>query len=203
MPSFRALCVTRLALVLSLGLLVHPEPSQAQDEAAKPAASPVITPAGTLTAIEAMTATVMQEDQSSFSGLAVRVRIQPPQMMRQFELMPTIEWWRNSNTLRPYDIHTTRKDATLGVDARWNFTTETFKPYIGAGFGLHFLSDKVSAPTFGLTNQTYSVTKGGLAVLGGVSFALSGRLDNFLDLKYHHVTDFRQFKINWGLSYNL
>jgi len=200
MPHFRALRVTLLALALLLSLSPT---SRAQDTVAKPAPSQVITPAGTITAIEAMTATVMQEDQSSFSGLAVRVRIQPPQMMQQFELMPTIEWWRNSSTLRPYDIHTTRKDATLGVDARWNFTTEGFKPYIGAGWGLHFLSDKVSAPIFDLPDQTYSVTKGGLAVLGGASFALSGRFDNFIDLKYHHVTDFRQFKINWGISYNL
>lgn len=200
MPHLRALCVTLLALALPLAI---PKSSQAQDAAPKPAPSQVITPAGTLTAIEAMSATVLQEDQSSFSGLAVRVRIQPPQMMRQFEFMPTIEWWRSSNTIRPYDIHTTRKDATIGLDARWNFTTEGFKPYIGAGWGLHFLSDKVSAPSFGLPDQTYSVTKGGLAVLGGVSFALSGKFDNFLDLKYHHVSDFRQFKINWGISYNL
>ncbi len=200
MPRIRALCVTLVTLALPLTL---PALSQAQEDAAKPAASPIITPAGTLTAIEAMTATVLQEDQSSFSGLAVRVRLQPPRMMKQFELMPTIEWWRNSSTLRPYDIHTTRKDATIGVDARWNFASESFRPYIGAGWGLHFLSDKVNAPSLGVPEQTYSVTKGGLAILGGVSFALSGKLDNFLDLKYHHVTDFRQFKINWGISYNL
>ena len=200
MPHLRALGVTLLTLALPI---TFPAASHAQEQAAKPVSSPVVTPAGTLTAIEAMTATVLQEDQSSFSGLAVRVRIQPPQMMKQFELMPTIEWWRNSSTLRPYDIHTTRKDATVGVDARWNFATESFKPYVGAGWGLHFLSDEVNAPSLGVPDQKYSVTKGGLALLGGVSFALSGRLDNFLDLKYHHVTDFRQFKINWGLTYNL
>lgn len=200
MPHLRALGVTVLTLVLSTTL---PATSHAQEAAARPASSPVVTPVGTIVAIEGMTATVLQEDQSSFSGLGLRLRIQPPRMMKQFELMPTVEWWRNSSTLRPYNIRTTRKDATVGIDARWNFVTESFKPYIGAGWGLHFLSDEVSAPSLGVPNQKYSVTKGGLALLGGVSFALSGRLDNFLDLKYHHVTDFRQFKINWGLTYNL
>ena len=200
MPRIRALCVIWLALALQP---VIPESSRAEDAAAKPVASQVITPAGSLTAFEAMTATVMQEDQSSFSGLGVRVRIQPPRMMRQFEIMPTIEWWRNSSTLRPYDIHTTRKDATIGVDARWNFATGDFKPYIGAGWGLHFLSDEVNAASLGLPDQSYSVTKGGLNVLGGVSFALSSRFDNFIDLKYLHVTDYRQFKISFGIGYNL
>ena len=74
---------------------------------------------------------------------------------------------------------------------------------VGAGIGLHFLSNRVSAPSLGLNNATDSVTKGGLALLGGVSFALSGRFENFLDLKYHHVTDYRQLKINWGITYNL
>jgi opacity protein-like surface antigen len=150
-----------------------------------------------------MTSTVLQEGQSSFSGLAIRARLQPPSLSSHIEIMPTIEWWRNSNTIKPYGISTTRKDATLGVDGRWNFGGSTFKPYLGAGIGLHFLSNRVSAPSLGLNNATDSVTKGGLALLGGVSFALSGRFENFLDLKYHHVTDYRQLKINWGITYNL
>jgi len=162
-----------------------------------------ITPTGTLTGIEAMTSTVMQEGQSSFSGIAVRVRFQPPQLLKQIEIMPTVEYWRNSNTVQPYGIETTRKDATLGVDARYNMTFGAWRPYAGAGYGLHFLSSRVHAPSLGLVNASDSVTKGGLALLGGLSFALSGKFDNFLDLKYHHVTEYRQFKINWGIAYNL
>jgi len=186
------------ALLLALAL-----PAAARAAATSPASTPVVTPAGTLTAVEALTSTVLQEGQSSFSGLALRVRFQPPQLMKQFEIMPTIEWWRNSNTIQPYGIETTRKDATLGVDGRWNFGGTTFKPYAGAGFALHFLSNRVSAPILGLNEATDSVTKGGLALLGGVAFALSGKFDNFIDVKYHHVTDYRQLKINWGISYNL
>ena len=147
------------ALLLALAL-----PAAARAAATSPASTPVVTPAGTLTAVEALTSTVLQEGQSSFSGLALRVRFQPPQLMKQFEIMPTIEWWRNSNTIQPYGIETTRKDATLGVDGRWNFGGTTFKPYAGAGFALHFLSNRVSAPILGLNEATDSVTKGGLVM---------------------------------------
>jgi opacity protein-like surface antigen len=192
MPHLRAACGLLLALAL-------PAAAHAAD---RPSSSPVVTPAGTLTGIDVMQSTVLQEGQSSFSGLAVRARFQPPQFMKQVEFMPTIEWWRNSNSIKPYSISTMRKDATIGIDARWLFTATTFKPYVGAGYALHFLSDKVNAPALNL-DASNSLTKGGLALLGGVSFALSGKFDNFLDVKYHHVTDYRQLKINWGISYNL
>jgi opacity protein-like surface antigen len=167
-----------------------------------PTPTPVETPAGRLTGIEAMTSTVMQEGQSSFSGLAVRLRINPKMLVEQIEVMPTIEYWRNSNSIQTYDIRTVRKDATIGIDGRWTFSKETFKPYVGVGWALHFLSTRVDAPTFGLQQATDSVTKGGIAFLGGASFALTGKFSNFLDVKYHHVTDYRQLKINFGIGYN-
>jgi len=166
-------------------------------------ALPSLGRAGALTGIDGMTATVLQEGQSSFSGLGLRARIHPDRLISEVELMPSFEYWRNSNTVDPYGIETMRKDATLGIDARYMFRPGSWQPYIGAGYSLHFLTTRVNAPTLGLTNATNSVTKGGLSALAGLSFGLSGRLDNFLELKYHHVTDYRQLKINWGLSYRL
>src|SRR5688572_23397956 len=98
----------------------------AADASAQRSTAPV-TPAGAVTGVDAMTSTVMQEGQSSFSGLALRVRLQPAQLVKQIEIMPTIEYWRNSNTVQPYDICTTRKDATLGVDARYHFDLGTWR----------------------------------------------------------------------------
>jgi len=164
-------------------------------------AQDVTTPAGTLTGIEAMMATVMQEDQSSFSGLALRVRLQPPQLLQQIEFMPTIEYWRNSNHVATYDVRTERKDATLGIDMRYNFEAGTFRPYLGAGWALHFLSSAIDAPGLGIPESHDSVAKGGLTALAGVSFPITERFENFLDLKYHHVTDYRQLKLNWGFTY--
>src|SRR5207245_2537552 len=119
------------------------------------------------------------------------------------ELLPSIEYWRNSSTVSPYDIRATRKDATLGVDARYNFQVRGWNPYVGAGFGIHFLSSRINAPTLGLNDATNSVIKGGLAALVGTTFPLTKHVDNFIELKYHHVPAYRQLKINWGLAIKL
>jgi opacity protein-like surface antigen len=159
--------------------------------------------AGLVTGVDGMTSTIMQQHQSSFSGLGVRARLHPARLAAGFELMPSIEYWRNSTTVDPFDIKTARKDATLGCDAIYHFQTKNFQPYLGAGFGIHFLSSEVNAPSLGLDHASDSVIKGGLAVLGGTSFAISTRFSNFVEVKYHHLPGFSQFKINWGLSYSM
>ena len=169
-------------------------------------AEPVTGASGTngVSGVDVMTATVMQQHQSSFSGIALRMRIHPPQLIQQVSLMPTIEYWRNTSNVQPFNIESTRKDATLGADMRYDFGPASgFHPYVGAGFGLHFLSSKVNAPTLGLNDAKDSLIKGGVSALAGVTFGLSGRLNNLVELKYHHIPDHSQFKINWGLAIDL
>jgi hypothetical protein len=150
--------------------------------------------------VDLMTSTVMQEGQSSFSGIALRGRVLSPMLIAGIELMPTVEYWRNANSLDAFGIRTTRKDATLGFDAVYVFGSGGFKPYAGAGFGLHFLSSSVDAPSLGVNNESHALVKGGLAFLGGAAFPLTGRFENFIELKYHHVPEYRQLKINWGIT---
>ncbi len=156
-----------------------------------------------LTGFDVMSSTVLQEGQSSFSGLGLRARIHPEQLVAGVEILPSVEYWRNSSTISPYDIRTTRKDATLAVDARYSFPFHGWNPYVGAGYGLHFLSNRVNAPSLGLPDASNSVILGGLAALAGTSFGLTPRIDNFIELKYHHIPDYRQLKINWGLAIKL
>jgi hypothetical protein len=194
-----------LALMLPLAARAGeaPPPPDSSAKTAEPVVyNPIATPMGNLTHIEMESSTVMQEGQSSFSGMGIRVRMTSPRLDPHIQIMPNIEWWRSSNTMTQYDIETTRKDATPGVDAVWDFRDAQFKPYVGAGFALHFLSEKLAAPSLNL-NESHSLTKGGLTLLGGASFALTGHFETFLDMKYHHVPDYRQLKINWGVSYVL
>ncbi len=156
-----------------------------------------------LTAIDLMTSTVMQEKQSSFSGVAIRARMTSPIFIQGIEFMPTMEYWRNANSLEPFGIRTARKDATIAIDVRYAFKSTGTKPYIGGGYGVHFLSNSVDAPTLGINNESHALTKGGFAVLGGASFPLTQKIENFLELKYHHVSGYRQLKFNWGLAINL
>jgi hypothetical protein len=151
--------------------------------------------------VDAMNSTVMQQHQSSFSGLGARVRLRSARIVEGFDLLPYVEYWRNTTRIDPFGITSTRKDATLGADVRFTFKREGFRPYVGAGYGLHFLSTEVHAPTLGLRHASDSILKGGLSALGGVTFPLTKHLDDFTELKYHHLPGYSQVKINMGIAW--
>ena len=158
----------------------------------------------TLSGVEGMTSTVLQEGQSSFSGLGLRANFKSDQLVKGFDFTAGIEYWRNNSTVQvqPFKIRSERRDATMAFHGRYFFRHETITPYVGAGFGIHFLTSEVSAPSLGVPHAEESVIKGGLSALTGLSFALSGKFKNFMELEYHHVTDFRQLKLNWGITYS-
>ncbi len=157
---------------------------------------------GGLTGVDAMTATVFQEGQSSFSGLAVRFRVQDPRLLESIDLTPTIEYWRNSSTVDAFDLHAVRRDATLGADIRYMLPGDVWRPYFGTGLAVHFLSSEVDAPRFGIIKANDSLTKGGLTLLAGVAFGTHSRIGNFVEVKGHFVGGYRQLKLNMGLSWN-
>jgi len=156
-----------------------------------------------LTAVDIMTSTIKQEKQSSFSGLAARARMTSPIFISGIEFMPTVEYWRSANTVDAFGIRTARKDATMVLDVRYAFKSSGTRPYLGAGWGLHFLSASVDAPTLGINDASRAVTKGGFDFMGGLAFPLTEKIENFLELKYHHVPDYKQVKFSWGVSINL
>ena len=157
--------------------------------------------AGGFAGVEGMTATVMQEHQSSFSGLALRARFTSGRLVAGFELLPLIEYWRTSTTVDAPDITVSRKDATLGVAARYRFAGSGWRPYVGGGLGVHFLSSDVNATALGLGDEHDSVTRGGLAALAGVAVPLSDHVENFFELEYHHLPETSQLKINMGIGW--
>ncbi len=155
--------------------------------------------------VDLMTSTVMQQHQSSFSGLSARVELRSKRIVEGFDLLPYFEYWRNNSRIEVpgTSISSTRKDATLGADARYTFQRAGWRPYVGAGLGVHFLSTEVDAPSLNLDHPSGSMVKGGLSGLVGVTFPLSGRLENFTELKYHHLPGYSQVKINMGLAWKL
>jgi len=156
----------------------------------------------TFSGADALSSTVMQHGQSSFSGIGARVRFLPIKANKEFELCPEVEFWRTTTTLQIYDIHSQRRDATLGAVARYRFRSAAWRPYLGGGFSIHFLSSEVQAPALGIDDANHSIMKGALSALAGVSFPLAGSFETFLEAKYHYVTDYEQLKLNWGLSFN-
>jgi opacity protein-like surface antigen len=158
---------------------------------------------GSLSGFEAMTSTIMTHGQSSFSGLGFRAIIHPPRMLDGINLMPSFEYWRNTANVQPYDINSAKKDACLAMNVRFDFKPKGWNPYLGAGYALHFLSSEVQAPQLGIPSASHSLTKGGFTGLGGVSFPITDRFSNFVDVQYHFLPDYEQFKINWGLGFSL
>ena len=158
--------------------------------------------AGGLTGIDGMMSTVLQEGQSSFSGLALRARFHDARFLDNVDFLPTVEYWRNSSTIDAFGLNAVRRDATLGVDARYLFPGDIWRFYAGGGYSVHFLSNEVHAPAAGLEDANDSLTKGGLTLLGGVAFGTTSRVGNFIEVKGHLVGGFRQLKINMGLSWN-
>ncbi len=158
--------------------------------------------AGGLTGIDAMTATVFQEGQSSFSGLALRFRLKDPRLVESIEILPTVEYWRNSSSIDAFGLATTRRDGTLSLDLRWLFPGDMWRLYAGGGVAVHFLSNEVDAPTLGVNDANDSLTKGGVTALAGASFGNRSRLGNFLEVKGHLVGGYRQLKVNLGVSWN-
>lgn len=165
--------------------------------------APIGARTGGIVGIGAMTGTVFQEGQSSFSGIAMRLRIRNATFRPNLELLPTMEYWQNTSHLDAFDIRTRRRDATLGADLRWVFTSQrAWQPYVGAGFSLHFLDDELRAPRQGIPEASSGLVRGGPDALGGVDFNLGSRIGSFVELKYHDVSHYRQLKFNTGLSWN-
>ena len=198
-------------LLILAALLAAPLPvlAQSADTPVPGGAKPSTTAAATekssplgITAVEGILSTIFQSGQSSFSGTGIRLHMHPSRLMEGFSLVPSLEYWRNSNQLDTFGIKSTEKDATLGIEFRYQFPRDSaFKPYIGLGYGLHFLSSEFEATTLGIEGQD-SVTLGGVSVLGGISMPITERLFNVFELKFHYLPDDSQTKLNYGLAWN-
>ena len=152
--------------------------------------------------IDGLMSNVMQEHQTSISGFGIRGRFQSQLLVDNVTFMPTIEWWRSASHVDAYGIDTQRVDNTLGLDVAYQFPVHDMIPYAGMGFAAHFMSSKVNAPLLGVYNAEKTITKGGLTALIGIAFPLTASVQNFLELKYHHITDYRELKLSWGIGFD-
>jgi hypothetical protein len=194
-----------LVAVLLSSLLLCPSAARAAratDNAPPPQGATPVLKNGGITGLDMMTGTVFQEGQSSFSGIALRLRVRNSVFVPALEFLPTIEYWQNTSKIENFDIETRRRDATLGLDLRWEFANKAWKPYAGGGFAMHFLDDELRAPRFGQPRASTGVVKGGVNAMVGADFNLGGRLGSFVELKLLNVSHYRQVKFNTGLGWN-
>lgn len=154
-----------------------------------------------VTGVEAIFHTVFQDNQSSFSGIGLRVHLQSARLIPNVSIAPSIQYWRNRTNVASFGIESQRSDARLGVDARYTFLQYGVQPWIGGGWGLHFLSDRATAPQLGLIDAEDSVVRGGFVLGGGLSTPVVGNLTNDFGLEYDFLGSDSQLKLNFGLRY--
>lgn len=157
-----------------------------------------------ITGFEAMTSTVFQKGQSSFSGVGIRLRIQSPRLLSNVEIRPSIQYWRNAISVDDFQLSAVRRDATLGGDAVWLFPlgSRSFEPYLGAGLAIHFLSSEVSSPQIPNSPAENSVQKGAISLVAGLRFGKNQRFGNFIETEYHVIPQGQQLKLNFGFNLN-
>lgn len=160
---------------------------------------PAIAAAGSIRAVEATLNTVFQKDQTSFSGVGLRIHVAGPSSVPGMSCVPTLQYWANRNNISAFGIQSQRSDATMAVEARYTFMKTSLQPYLGTGYGIHFMTDEVSTPATG--TQSQSLSKGALSVLGGISVPLAGNLHNDFGMQYDFAGDRAQFLLNWGFRY--
>ncbi|MCC6653200.1 MAG: hypothetical protein IT348_18750 [Candidatus Eisenbacteria bacterium] len=177
-------------------LLSFPSPAAAQNA---PASSAPVLTTNPFTGVDFLTATVFQEGQTSFSGVALRARMQNARVVSQMDFLPTVEYWQTN--VSALGFRTTRRDATLGGFARWTFpSSRAWNPYLGAGLGIHFMHSAVQSPDTRIEDDT---VRGAVAAIAGLSFGNNERFGNFLELELHHLGGERQLKFNMGMSWNI
>lgn len=163
-------------------------------------ALPTIAHAGSIRAIEGTLNTVFQKEQTSFSGIGLRLHLAGPAEIPGLSFVPTLQFWSSKNSISAFGIKSQRSDAMLGVESRYTWTGPALQPYAGLGYGVHFLNDQVTTPSTGTETQTLS--KGAFTLLGGITMPLAGNLHNDFGAQYVCAGDRAQFKIDWGFRYS-
>jgi len=156
--------------------------------------------AGSIQAVEGTLNTVFQKEQTSFSGIGLRLHLAGPASMPGMSFVPTMQYWSSRNTLSSFGIKSRRSDAMFGMETRYTFMKPTLRPYAGVGYGIHFFNDEVTTPATGTQSQTLS--KGAFSVLGGISLPLAGNLHNDFGAEYIFAGERAQFKLDWGFRYS-
>jgi len=122
----------------------------------------------------------------------------------RFSLESRIDYWSWSDNTA--GIRAKSSDVVLGARTKYHFdvTSPKFRPYAGAGLGLHFLNSRVSFPASGgnpATRVDASDAKLGLDVGGGFAAMVNPRADFLAESWYGFVSDANQFSIRAGMQF--
>jgi hypothetical protein len=153
--------------------------------------------------IELVNATSKLEGQSSVGGFAARVHVMTDLLGPNTAIVPYLEHWGDSDRFPEFGIDkASQRDWSLGAEARYRFDIgSSWRPYAGGGLGLHLLRSTISRS--GQPEIVDSWTRLGLSMVCGVDLPSVSRIQSSVEIGYHFVSGFNQFKINWGFGVKL
>ena len=169
-------------------------------------APPGVTRAGVnLTRIEFSQQSVKQSQQSFVTGMGLRVHLAGGDLNDGLVVVPGLEYWRDTDHLPELGVpELMQRDWRLGGDLRYRVGHgQGWRPYAGAGLGLHLTKSRSTVQTANSPEVTRSHSSNKLApnFLLGVDLPSAGPIRNSIELNWHMVPDLRQFKINFGLGW--
>jgi len=155
--------------------------------------------------IEFMTQSVKLSGQSATAGTGLRFHLAGGDLNDGIVFVPAIEYWRDSDQIPELQVEQVmQKDWCIGADVRYRLLRGSgWRPYAGAGLGLHLVKSSSTLGPAGGPFETRSETGKKLApnFLIGIDLPAAGPIRNAIEFNWHLVPDLRQFKINFGLGW--
>jgi hypothetical protein len=117
-----------------------------------------------------------------------------------------LDYWSQSDDL--FGAKNSFRDVSLGARVKYHFVVANPKvqPFAGAGLGFHFLKQELTVPALGgfpATTESFSDTKLGLDLGGGVGTPLSPKVDLIGETWFGIVDSMNQWSLRAVLSYKL
>jgi hypothetical protein len=168
-------------------------------------APPVAWAGVNLTRLEFAQQSVKLSQQSFVSGMGLRAHLAGGDLNDGLIIVPAIEYWKDTDRIPDLGVvELMQRDWRIGGDLRYRLGSGTgWRPYAGAGLGLHLTKARATVQTPATPEVTESESGNKLApnFLVGVDLPSFGPIRNAIELNWHLVPDLKQFKINFGLGW--
>jgi len=134
------------------------------------------------------------DPEGTSSTVDLGIHVDAGEFVQHVHIIPLVEYWKVG--VSGVDV----SDLSIGSDINVDFPVEGGRviPYAGGGLGLHFVkADDPFTP-----GASFSDTKLGLNIQGGIRNQVMPNLGIFGEVKYNFVSDVNQLKLTGGFTYN-
>ena len=176
-------------LLAAVGLLCAGSPAWAQDHSAQAQSDVGL-------GVKGIGARIGYVDPEDVSGAAVLgLHMDAGTIVKGIHMMPYMEYW--SAGVNVAGVNADMSDLAFAVDVDMDFPLQGSRmtPYLGAGLGLHFLSEDSNVGT------SSDDTKLGLNIQGGIRNQVMPNISLFGEARYAFVSDASQLKFVGGFTY--